>query len=421
MNWKRSAFLLVMTWVCLATTQVCAQRFVRRIKVKVTAPTQMDWMYPVFRTSPKEVPGGTLTGYDSTDQRYDYYGPVAASPGPHSLIVFIPFTNSPMGWDLVGPTCVAEGMIYVEPHRAGNRVPLSERVRITLDCMDEVRRRYDIDPDHTYIAGYSGGGSTAALIAMAIPEYFGGLLVANARVATPTLPWRIDRVRGRLSIACVCGEREAIGFELPKVQMPIFKAMGIRMHAHAIPQRGHGAPPPNFFHEALLWLEEDARNRSRFAETRTAIRAEGWPTRTEWAAAAVEESRQLLEDEETIHVGLGLLTEISKRWIDTKEAAEARKILDDYAAKENRPWEETAKTERLALTRVLAETYDQASQSKVRVTKIRRAAYARGALDNYQVLIRESGDDELVEQANSRILLMQKLVDNAQAAMRKSP
>lgn len=59
------------------------------------------------------------------------------------------------------PTCVRENAIYIEPHKVGNSTPMPERIRITLDCFDQVRRNYPTDPDRTYIAGYSGGGNVA--------------------------------------------------------------------------------------------------------------------------------------------------------------------------------------------------------------------------------------------------------------------
>ena len=410
--------LIVLASIGLSAHMASAQGgFVRRTKVRVSGPTRMDWMYPTLRTTPKEQPENMMVGYKSTSQRYDFYGPrFDQAAEPHACVLFISYTTLPMGWNLLGPTCVREEAIYIEPHNAGNTTPMPERIRIALDCLDDVRRKFRIDPDRTYVAGYSGGGSTATIIGMALPEYFGGIIASSNRFGPPTTPWRIDRVRERLSIASICGAKEPAGFEMPNVQMPIFQALGIRMHSHAVPMLGHGAPPAIIFDRAFRWVDKAAAQRRRAAEDRVAIRIQGNPSREEWSAEALRECEELLKDPDQVHTALGLLSEITTRWPDTQQAIRAENILQQYDQKSDKPWVAIAKRERLGVTETMARTYDSAATAIVS-TKIRRAVYAQGAIDNYQILIRDSGDEKLANQAKQRLPALQKLVENVPVAI----
>ena len=228
-----------------------AQPFVRQTKVRVTAPTTMDWSYAVSGESLAEAPEVLTPGYKPTAQRFDLYAP---RPGTVArrlpVILFISFRAAPMGWDYVGPTCVREGVVYVGPHGAGNSTPSAERIRIVLDCLDEVRRNLPTDPDRTYIAGYSGGGYIASRIAMLLPEYFGGLIASNMSVPLPTTAWHRDRMIHRLSVASIVGENEASGLEMSRIHTPFLQAIGVRARCQVLPRRGHSAPPLATFDSA---------------------------------------------------------------------------------------------------------------------------------------------------------------------------
>src|SRR6266480_1716891 len=74
------------------------------------------------------------------------------------------------------------------PYGAGNSTPAGQRARIILDVLDDVRRQYAIDPDLTYLTGFSGGGRMACAIGFALPEYFGGVipLCGTNTIGAPT-------------------------------------------------------------------------------------------------------------------------------------------------------------------------------------------------------------------------------------------
>lgn len=405
--------LIVLTFLLVWQSTLQAQRFTRRIRVHVSGPTQMDWLYPLLLSSPETVPAGMLQGYKSTEQRYDLYAPPVGSVAQAlPLIIFVSYRDTPMGWDYLGPTCVANGVVYVEPYKAGNSNSPALRVRRVLDALDDVRRKYPIDPDRTYIAGYSGGGGVASRIALTIPEYFGGCIASSISFPPPTSPWQLDRARQRLSIASIVGEKESPGFEMGRVQVPIMKRMGIRAECSVVPMLGHGTPPPRYFDAAFHWLDQAAPQRSLAAGKRAALRITGNPSRQQWAAAMLSECKALLVNPETIHVGLGLLNDLHRRWPDLVEGQEAKSIFNEYQTKDDRPWVEDAKRERLAITAIMADIYELATQQTIGLTKVRRATYAQGAINNLRILVRDSSDETVAHQASERIPNLQKLVSN---------
>ncbi len=91
------------------------------------------------------------------------------------LIVFVSAGDQPAGWNNWKPVCEKEGVFFCSPFAAGNPVPAGQRTRIILDMLDDVRRNFRIDPEQTYLSGFSGGARMACAIGFALPEYFGGI------------------------------------------------------------------------------------------------------------------------------------------------------------------------------------------------------------------------------------------------------
>src|SRR5437667_291671 len=69
------------------------------------------------------------------------------------------------------------------------------------------RRRLHIDTDRCYLAGAGEGGRTACAVAFAYPEAFGGVLAIGSGSPLRPEPDRRERVKERLSVALLTGER----------------------------------------------------------------------------------------------------------------------------------------------------------------------------------------------------------------------
>ena len=108
---------------------------------------------------------------------------------PLPLILFVSSSNDPMGWKHFEPICKKLGFAFAGLREAGNDCPPERRVRILFDVLDDVRRRYLIDSDRTYVVGFSGGGRIACGAAFALPEYFGGVMPICASGDLRDEPW----------------------------------------------------------------------------------------------------------------------------------------------------------------------------------------------------------------------------------------
>jgi dienelactone hydrolase len=115
---------------------------------------------------------------DLSAERFVAYVPSQAPPGGYGVLVFIPpgkEAKLPPGW---APILDQYGIIYVSAERSGNEEDvLARRVPLTLLALENIRRRYDVDPDRVYIGGYSGGARVALRVALSYPDVFRGALL----------------------------------------------------------------------------------------------------------------------------------------------------------------------------------------------------------------------------------------------------
>ncbi|MFM7072590.1 MAG: hypothetical protein ACKO38_12445, partial [Planctomycetota bacterium] len=191
----------------VASIAAAAERFGHAPSVRVSTPTSLDWVFAVSNQSPAEPPADWLPGYDATAQTYERYVPAGigrtASPG---LVLFVSAGPKPQGLETFRKTCDERLMVFASPHNAGNGVDSRQRIRIILDVLDDVRREYGVDPDRTYIAGFSGGGRIACGVGFSLPELFGGVIPVCAAGELREETWLRQRVVDRLSVAHLTGD-----------------------------------------------------------------------------------------------------------------------------------------------------------------------------------------------------------------------
>src|SRR5258708_4337530 len=151
-------------------------------KVTVSGPTRLDWTFAVTNQTLAHPPAKpTGDGYDSAKQTYERFVPERKDPKkPLPAIVFVSAGDEPGGWKAFETTCKDRGFVFVGVRGAGNNVPPPKRIRIMLDCLDDVRRQIPLDADRTYVAGFSGGARMACAIGFSLPEYFGGVIPGGA-------------------------------------------------------------------------------------------------------------------------------------------------------------------------------------------------------------------------------------------------
>lgn len=378
----------------------------------VTAATRLDAVFPLANQSPATAPAGWYAGYDSTRQAYEVYVPPRLDPKKsHPLVLVIPAGAAPAGWPQFRPLCERQGIVFASPKNAGNETPLPRRVRIVLDVLDDLRRQLPIDPDRTYLAGFSGGGRVACGIAFALPELIGGVMPICAAEALREEPWLRRRVRDRLSVALVTGETDFNRGEIELFRGPMLRDVGVRTRWFVAPG-GHAIPDAKTLGPAIAWLEEGAADRRRLAARFPAMRQPPEPPdRAAAAAGLLAEAKQRLERPATLHSGLMQLKGVMTRWPDTPAGATARELLLTYDAREERPWEEDDIEEQR--TMIVAEARglaDYAASDLPPQYAKERGGMAKAALDRWRLIAAEMPETEAGRESAKRIAALEKLL-----------
>src|SRR4051812_423152 len=222
--------LAIAMFACLvAARSVCALEPGHQPDAKVTAPTLLDWVFAVSNQSPARPPADWLQGYVSAEQTFELYVPRGLKNGEGAgLILFISPNERGIGLEAFRKICDERKLLFASPHKAGNGVEGRQRVRIVLDVLDEIRRQQRIDPDRTYIGGFSGGGRIACAVGFSLPEHFGGVIPICAAGELRDETWRQQRVIDRLSVAHLTGESDFNRGEVERFRGPMLAAVGVR-------------------------------------------------------------------------------------------------------------------------------------------------------------------------------------------------
>src|SRR5205807_1802312 len=131
--------------------------------------------------------------------------------------------------------------------------------------LDDVRRNFPVDPDRTYLTGFSGGGRIACAVGFALPELVGGLMPLCAGGDLREESWLRHRAADRLSVALLTGTGDFNRGEVERLRGPYLSAVGVRTRVWTQPGLGHGVPNEKTVLEALTWLDEAAPQRKALA------------------------------------------------------------------------------------------------------------------------------------------------------------
>ncbi len=305
-------------------------------------------------------------------------------------------------------------MVFIGVRGAGNEVPTGKRVRIILDCFDDVRRQIPLDPDRTYVSGFSGGARIACAVAFALPEYFGGVLPIAASGDLREEQWLRFRAVDRLSAALVTGETDFNRGEMERWKGPMWKDLGIRTKVWVQPKIGHALPPASTLVEAVAWLDEGVNARSALAKKAPASRAvpDTAITRDAAAKALLKEGEDLLGGKTTQYRGLMLLKGVSERWPDTDTGKAARKLLEAYEAKKEKPWEaeDVAELRKqfTAEARALSDYTLNGIPAGSPYEK-QRPDMAKQAIELWSALIGDAPDSDLAKEGKKRVAELEPL------------
>ena len=329
----RRAFPLILLLILVAERRVLAQP--APVERKVSAATRLDWEFASRGFPPKDLK--LPAGYDSTKQKYQLFVPKGYSKDkPASLVLFISAGANPTGWTNWQKHCTEQNVFFACPYGAGNDTPAGQRVRIILDVLDDVRRQFQIDPDQTYVTGFSGGGRMACAVGFALPEYFGGVIPLCGTNPIPGPAYQRHRVEERLSVAFVTGEKDFNRKENEEYMGPWFQEINVRSKVWVVPKMGHAIPPAATVAEIHAWLAEDLKRRreDRMARPKLAVGPADTPTTAEQAKRWVESALLDLQDPQRTWRGVSLLQGVTQRWPNAIVANQARATLKKLGGEE---------------------------------------------------------------------------------------
>jgi pimeloyl-ACP methyl ester carboxylesterase len=381
-------------------------------KVNVSAPTRLDWTFALSNRSFETAPDGWLPAdYDSTKQTYELFVPERSdTKKPYGMVLFVSPGDGPTGFKQFEGPCKELGLLFVSVYGAGNNCPTKKRIRIVLDVLDDVRRQFPIDPDRTYIGGFSGGGRIACAIAFALPEHFGGVLPVCASGDVRSEPYLRQRVRERLSVALLTGETDFNRGEVERLRGPYLKDIGVRQKVWVQPKLGHGVPESKTILEALKWLDEAVPQRAELAKAYPASRA-GADSREEQAKALLAEGKARLAKKETLYDGLMQVKGVAERWPGLKAAEEAEKIATEFESK-GELWQPAAAAEERRILLARSKALDAyASGDLPSQYAGQRKAILKEAVDYWKLVETDTAfDPDTIRQAKKRIAELEKLL-----------
>lgn len=409
-------FVALALLVAHASTASAAPPAAYTPRVTVSGPTRLDWTFVISTQSQTQPPAETLgPGYESTKQSYELFLPPRKDPKkPIPAVLFVSAGDEAGGWKAFEAICKEKGIAFIGVRGAGNNVPQGKRVRIVLDCFDDVRRQVPLDPDRTYAAGFSGGGRVACGIAFALPEYFGGVLPICSSGDLRQEQWLRFRIADRLSAALVTGESDFNRGELERWKGPMWKDLGIRTKVWVQPKTGHAMPSAGTLAEAIDWLDAAAPARSALVKKSPASRAgiDAPPPREVAARAFLKEGEELLKQPATLYGGLMLVKGVYERWPDTTAGKAALKRLQEFEAKKEKLWEADdiaeLRKQYQAEARALGD-YALHGVPPGSPYEKQRPAMAKQAIELWQTLVADSPNGEIAKEGKERIAELEAL------------
>jgi hypothetical protein len=208
--------------------------------------------------------------------------PAPSSPG-YGLLVFVPpwqDARIPQGWAEVLDRF---GVIYASAARSGNdEGVLGRREPLALLAAYNIMRRYPVDPQRVYIAGFSGGSRVALRLALGYPDLFRGAIlnagsdrIGNADIPLPPKDLFLE-FQNSVHLVYVTGDRDEshLSDDLLSVRSMRHWCM-FNVDSYLQPRTGHEVAAPAALSRALSSLARSTQpDPAELAACRSAIDTE---------------------------------------------------------------------------------------------------------------------------------------------------
>jgi predicted esterase len=310
---RHAVRVLRLSLVALVATSACAQTMptpgqVARKIVFEPSPLAKNSVLLERLLSPRQrqrelaalaAKGEALAPYplDFSAEHFSIYLPKHEPPAGYGLLVFIPpWQNArvPMGW---APVLEREGIIFATAERSGNDESImGRRIPLALTAAHALVERYRVDPDRTFVSGFSGGSRVAFRTAIAFPDVFAGALLDSGSdpVGTPYNPLPspdlLALLQSRTRFVFVSGENDELNVSKDAQARISLSAWCIEAtQAINPPRTGHEIMNGNGLAEALGTLARPyARDPAKHSRCLSSLDAKLQQARTDAAALSAE-------------------------------------------------------------------------------------------------------------------------------------
>ena len=220
---------------------------------------------------------------DLARERFTVYVPSNPPSEGYGLLVFVPpWENAmrPRGWAAI---LDRHGVIFVSAANSGNAASiLDRREPLALLAAHNVMQRFHVDPERTYVGGFSGGARVALRLALGFPDVFrGAFLNAGSDpigdVETPLPPSDLfSRFQEMTRIVYISGQNDAVNIEKDAASVQsLLEWCAFDWYAERSPWAGHEVAGPAVLGRALDMLDKHAKpNLTRLNNCRLRINQE---------------------------------------------------------------------------------------------------------------------------------------------------
>jgi hypothetical protein len=203
---------------------------------------------------------------DLARERFAVYVPSHPPARGYGLLVFVPpWENAmlPRGWAAI---LDRRGVIFVSAANSGNEANiLDRREPLALLAAHNIMRRFHVDPERTYIGGFSGGSRVALHVALEFPDVFRGAFlnagsdpIGDVQAPLPP-PELFSRFQEMTRIVYISGQDDAVNVEKDAAsEQSLLEWCVFDWYAERSPWMGHEVAGPAVLGRALDMLDKHA-------------------------------------------------------------------------------------------------------------------------------------------------------------------
>lgn len=179
---------------------------------------------------------------------------------PQGLLIYISPQDSGEIYDMWIPLLTEKNLIWISADKSGNSYSPQRRVLQALLAIQLASKNYQVDKQRIYLAGFSGGGRVASMMAPLYPEVFtGAIFMGGANHWGSRLPDKISLMRKK-SYVFINGDSDFNLKESKQVSKKFRQADIGNLEFFEVPGLGHMPPDTKWLAAAIDFLDAHKLN-----------------------------------------------------------------------------------------------------------------------------------------------------------------